>query len=203
MLVAVLLLAACGSEETQTEGPADQPVPKETQDVVNVSDEKNNLTDDPMMIATNDDYEYFFGNTDEFKVTRYLSDDTDEDGFIEIDENGYNIKFNVLYGESEFGDDKILIVGEHKNNNNDGGKMIWYPGDIVLDGEEKTESGYGFDAVDPGIKSKFTFEYDVEYGIPDKIVIEGGRIEESDEDKYLDQQADPIELDKTFTFTKK
>lgn len=189
----ILLLGACGNDDPEED------VMSQVDD--QSDDAEDNSTDDPMEVATND-YEYFTGNTDDFKVTRYSSDEANEDGLIEIDENGYNFKFNVLYGESESGEDKVLIVGEQINNNDDGGKMIWYPGDLILDGEEKIDSGFGFDAVDPGIKSKVVIEYDVEYGTPNEIVIEGGRIDESDEEAYDDEQPDPIELDKTFTFTK-
>jgi len=193
MLSFGLFLTGCGSDDevsNEEELSLDEMAEQEAPDI----------TSDPMEIAMND-HEYFSGGFDDYKVMRYTSNQADEDGLINIEENGYEFKFTVIYGEAQYGDeDSILIVGEQQNTNEDGGSLVWATDDIIADGEEKVGTGIGYEDVAPGIKSKVLIEHSVEYGMPDEIVIEGGWIDETNEDGYQDEQPKPIELDETYTF---
>lgn len=191
-IIFLTVLVGCGNDDEvngEKELTVDETAEKEAPDI----------TSDPMEIAMND-FEYFSGSSDDYKVTRYTSDDLNSDGLIELEVAGYEIKFTVIAGESEYGDeDKVFVVGEQENTNDDGGDMQMNRYEIKTSEGEKLDDGWNYSSVDPGIRDKVSNEFELEYDIPDEIELHVDSVYEEVEGEDFGEQH---EVDKTFTFTK-
>lgn len=195
--IGLVALSACGSESEADDVQAD--VEEEYDEM------EGNATDDPLELATDTSYDTYSGDADDYMITRYTSDEANEDGLIELDVEGYKIKFTVVAGESQYGDeDVLLVVGEQENTNDEGGEMQMNRYEITTSEGEKLDDGDNFTSVEPGIKDKVANEFALEYDIPDKIELHIESIYDSSVDNSDYEYAnDPqIPVDKTFTFTK-
>lgn len=198
--VGLVALSACGNDESSGEEMSQEEWMNEEYD-----DAEGSMTDDPLELATDNSYDSFSGSYDDFDITRYTSDEANEDGLIELDVEGYEIKFTVVAGESQYGDeDVLLVVGEQENTNDEGGEMQMNRYEITTSEGEKLDDGDNFTSVEPGIKDKVANEFALEYDIPDEIELHIESIYDSSVDNSDYEYAnDPqIPVDKTFTFTK-
>lgn len=213
MLFGLLVLSACGEDDaegTDDDGieevdPADEGPTTDNADLI---DDEGLYTDDPIEIVEDTDLETFGTDDDDYDITRYTSDDEQDDGFVHLEEEGFKIKFNIIYGGSENGgEDMIFVVGEQENTNEDGGDMQLGQHHIETSEGEQLEVGYGYDYVDGGTKQKVAAEFEPEYDKPDEIELHVDSVYDEDTDEILEDDdggymENEHEVDETFTFTK-
>lgn len=185
LALGLVALSACGSDGAADDGQVD-----DTPD-----EEESTSSDDPIEVIEDSSIDSFETSEDDYNLTRYTSDDADDDGFIHIDVDGYKIKFSLAAGQGDYNEeDKVFLLGEQENTNDDGGEMQLNNYDMTTDEGAKIDDGWNFTSVEPGAKDKVANEFDLEYDIPDEIEL---RIESVHEDDGASH-----DVDKTYTFTK-
>lgn len=203
-------LSACGEDESESEAVEDDGVEEEVDpaDEGPTTDDEEMIedaaTDDPMELITGD-YDIFENGLAEQEVIgKYVSDESDDDGMMELEKDGYKVKFAfVLVHDTDNDKDFMYAMGEHENTNDDGGLMGTLEAEIKTDQKEITEDGFETGFVEPGIKETFANSIYFDNGTPDSF---GVTLKEPiDKDVWQDEMnMDEDELDdwKDLTFTK-
>ncbi|PID22474.1 hypothetical protein CSV61_02180 [Sporosarcina sp. P3] len=160
-----LLLAACGSEDSQ------EPMQESEQPDVIIEDEEveGMYTSDPVEFADKDsDLIYQSGEMNLEIVARYKNDDTDSNGFNTVSFDGYDYKFAVVAIEGFGEKPTIAVLGETENNTED---SVAFNSDveIVTDKGDQERSYDGVGRSEPGVKKKAFITVDIEYGVPDSF----------------------------------
>ncbi len=159
----VLLLGACGNDDPE-------------EDVMSQVDDEEELdtsTEDPLEIVTNDEYDTFIDGFGEYEVIgKYTTGEENEDGFIELSKDGYTIKFAMLLVNNiEEDTESVYMVGEHENNNQDGGGMGLFESDVKTNEKEVLTDAFGTDFIAPDTREKFAYSFNFEYDTPDSFEI--------------------------------
>jgi len=91
----------------------------------NSSEENRKSTSNPLELMRDDSYEIFEHGSSELEVIgRYVSEESDSDGVVELEKNGYKVDFALILVHSPVVDENsIYVLGEHQNMNKDGGRM--------------------------------------------------------------------------------
>ena len=146
VLLLSLFLAACGSNEPTTDAMA-----------VGSKDNKASIIE-------ND-----YGQTYEI-VNWYVSDDTDDEGFNEMDFKGYKVKFSMAAVKDEEGNEYIGFFAETENTTD---RPVHYNGDmeIVTDNQDQTYNDDGIGSSEPGVKIKGFSAAPLEYGTPESFTV--------------------------------
>jgi len=89
------------------------------------SESKRKSTSNPLEVIKDDSYDVFQHGSAELDIVgRYISEDSDSDGVIELEKNGYRVKFTlVLVHSPVVNENSIYVLGEHENTNKDGDEM--------------------------------------------------------------------------------
>lgn len=180
MLVAVLLLAACGSETTNEQPKQNESQPEEMEDVLKTSD-------DPLEVGNrNNDINIFQnGLTTEKVIGWYTSDITDEDGFNTIEFKDSEIRFSLALTEGEGGEQEISVFGE-KINNMDVLLDFYETFQIKTDQQEVASPMFDFEGgIEPDTKSKFYDVFSLEYDIPESFTFTMKKPAEDEEESLL------------------
>lgn len=117
ILVFSFSLMACSNEnEEEDEGE---------EEVMTAPELDGKSTSDPLEVAKDDSYEVFdAGSSDLEIIGRYVSDESDENGMVELEKNGYKVTFAlVLVHDPVVDEDTIYVMGERENTNSGGGNM--------------------------------------------------------------------------------
>lgn len=171
MIASALLLAACGSNDTEK---AEEPVAVDQVDE-SAEGEVMDVTDDPMEAGNkngkievfNDDFDYTY-----LIKEWYSTDDTDEDGFNIMDFDGYEVKYSMALMENTEGENVIGVFAETENNTD---KVVQYNMDLemITGNQEQTSSDslYGIGSSNPGVKTKGFILVELDYDAPESFVV--------------------------------
>lgn len=173
MLVSGLLLTACGNEEPKDEDAmGEEDVMSQSAEFTEAQSESN-TSNDPLEVASKtNDIDTF--ETDYYEtytiVDRYVTDDTDQEGFSEMDFEGYKVKFSMAAVEDSSGNEYIGFFTETENTTD---KPVHYNGDmeIVTDTQDQTTNEDGIGGSKPGVKLKGFSVAPLEYGIPESYTV--------------------------------
>ena len=166
LLGVVLLLTACGNDET--EETSAEPV-EETDETVQVEATSNamDFADKTNNFTVYDEYLYDYET-----IARYTHDKEDDRGINEITFDDVTFRFGVLAVEEEdTGDQYIVLAGEAENNTEE--TVYFAPhAEVVTSEQEQSESyneGVG-DMKPTVIKDAFSM-IPIERGVPDSFEI--------------------------------
>lgn len=156
----LFIVTACSSENIEIE--KDQ-----------VEDEGNLETDDPMQAGNKNNGIKVFNISDVFTYQIkdwYVNDDTDDDGFNEIDFEGYSVKFAMVSVEDTAENESIGVFVETENDTD---KETYFNMDMefITDTQEQTHSGNGVGESKPGEKIKGFVLASLDNDAPDSFIV--------------------------------
>jgi len=119
------------------------------------SEEEGKLTSDPIEVITDDSYHVFKNGMAEMEIIgRYASDESDENGMVTLEKNGFKVQFALVHDPVV--DEKLMyVMGERENTNEDGGMMGIPESDIKTNQQEILEDGFTTGDIEPGAKDTF------------------------------------------------
>ncbi|GIO23924.1 hypothetical protein [Oceanobacillus sp. J11TS1] len=170
-LLLTTLLAACGSDDAEKDVNADAE-PRELEETDSgIEDGKTlNTTDDPMEIITDDQYDAFVDGAAEYKVVgKYTNEETDENGMVTVEKDGYTAKFAFIIVENSDGEELVYMMGEHENDNPDSDRIGIFGVDIKTSEKETIADAIGTDFIEPDTRAKFAESIYFEYGVPESF----------------------------------
>lgn len=102
------------------------------------SESKPKSTSDPLEVIRDDSYNVFqHGSTELDIIGRYISEDSDSDGAIVLEKDGYKVHFAlILVHNPVVSENSIYVLGEHENTNKDGGR-IGIPESVIKTNEQE------------------------------------------------------------------
>lgn len=199
----VLVLGACGNDEDAEPEQKDENDMSQAEWAEEHGDEfegeSESKSSDPMEVGNkNDEHDTLVDGATEYKVIeRYVTDETDEDGFNTIDFDGYIFNFSLALVEDQNGEHSIAMFGESENTTDE---VVQFNADIevVTDQQDQTNTQQGFGKSKPNVKMKGYDILPLEYGEPGSFTatIEPPMTEVGDE-TYEDFDIEPIELEFT------
>lgn len=204
VLVAILLLAGCsGSNEPKqaaNENESENTMGDTLEAELEIDEEEDEAkeTDDPLEAGNKNSGIKVFNDDWDFTYTIkdwYANENTDKDGFNNIDFDGYKVKFSIALLEDAEEKDVIGFFVETENNTD---KNAQYNMDmeIITDEQEQAQSDdmYGIGDSKPGIKTKGFIKANLEYDVPEsfKVTFEPPWDEDDEFNKAI---GEPIELE--------
>src|SRR5699024_1856083 len=86
-------------------------------------------------------------------IGRYASDESDENGMVTLEKNGFKVQFALVLVHDPVVDEKLMyVMGERENTNEDGGMMGIPESDIKTNPQEILEDGFTTGDIEPGAK---------------------------------------------------
>lgn len=170
--VGLVALSACGNDESSGEEMSQEEWMNEEYD-----DAEGSMTDDPLEFITNDDMLLEDGaNLYELK-SKYVTDDTDDDGFNVYKDGDFEFRYavveteNIAEGIEATGSHDIQIMGEIVNDTD---KDYFFDERMFIktDQKEKSELSFALNgAGEADQRSKFLDGFPLEYDIPDSFTL--------------------------------
>jgi len=188
LLMAALVLVACGSDTTGTNEEVNNNESNEANDI------EVEYTSDPIEAVTGD-HEMFVDEFDySYSIVDWYTNDDTTDGFNTMDFEGYEVKYAIALLMDEDGNDVIGIFSETENNTD---HVAQYNMDFeILTNESEQLEGdpmYGIGETNPGIKTKGFVKDTLEYDVPTELDITFYPPWDS-ESEFDDEIGDPIEV---------
>lgn len=175
MSIGLVALSACGNESETDDVQAD--VVSQDEEYDEDMQEQSNVTDDPLEFITNDDMLLEDGaNLYELK-SKYVTDDTDDDGFNVYKDGDFEFRYavveteNIAEGIEATGSHDIQIMGEIVNDTD---KDYFFDERMFIktDQKEKSELSFALNgAGEADQRSKFLDGFPLEYDIPDSFTL--------------------------------
>lgn len=124
----------------------------------NSSEENRKSTSNPLELMRDDSYEIFEHGSSELEVIgRYVSEESDSDGVVELEKNGYKVDFALILVHSPVVDENsIYVLGEHQNMNKDGGRMGIPESVIKTNEQEELRDEFTTGTLEPDSKATIT-----------------------------------------------
>ena len=179
LLIAAMFLVACGSnEEVETqeetedfEQEASEQDLQEDEDYMYDDEYEDQSTDDPMEAVEKD--LVIFDQYDEAYTIKslYTNDETADNGFNEIDFEGYKIDYAIALVENFEGEEALGVFAEVENGTE---HEVQFNESFlfVTDTQDQTELEHGIQENKPNTKSKFFNHAPLEYGTPEELTVE-------------------------------
>lgn len=159
------------------------------------------MTDDPMIAGDKSNRILLF-DSDEygFYVVKewYINENTDENGFNEIDFDGYKVKFAITLVEDEHDEESIGVFIETENTTED---TVQYNADMefVTDTQDQLTTNEGIGDSKPNVKLKGFTHAKINYDTPKSFTVTiDGPYKEVDDYGYEEgHYGDPIDMEFT------
>lgn len=201
--IGLVVLSACGNDDKEASS-------EEVDQDVTVDEEQENTTDDPLEFITTDDVLLEDGANLYELESKYVSDDTDDDGFNTYKDGDFEFRYaiveteNVAEGIEGEGNKEVRILGEVINDTED--DAFFDDMEIKTDQDEKSELSFGLNgAGEADQRSKFIDGFPLEYDIPESFTLtlldplEPEMFEDKFEEEYIEEHGDlPEDWDKEY-----
>src|SRR5699024_9195280 len=145
-------------------------------------------TKDPLEVARDDSYEvYEAGSADLEIIGRYVSEESDENGLVELEKNGYEVAFAlILVHDPVVDEETIYVMGERENTNSDGGDMGIPESVVSVNDEYELRDGFTTGTIIPDANDTFSTSIFLDDDIPDTLEITFKEPSEDDEEEADD-----------------
>lgn len=178
LLIAAMFLVACGSnEEVETkeetedveQGLSEQDLQED--EYMHDDEYEEQSTDDPIEAVEND--LVIFDQYDEAYTIKnlYTNDETTDNGFNEIDFEGYKIDYAIALVEDFEGEEVLGVFAEVENGTE---HEVQFNESFLFatDTQDQTELEHGIQENKPNTKSKFFNHAPLEYDTPEELTVE-------------------------------
>ena len=172
--------------------------PKQGENQADSKSEEGTSTEDVMEFVTNDHYDTFTRYLEEYQdIGTYVNDETNEEGFNEIDFDGFQVKFAFkLLEDKNSGEEIIGFIAETENNTDN---LVAFNADmeILTSEQEQTEVKRGLGQTNPGEILSDLLIVPLDDGTPDSFtVILDPPLKGNDNNGYEKGHfGDPIEME--------
>lgn len=149
-------------------------------------------TSDPLEVAKDDSYEVFeTGSADLEIIGRYVSDESDENGMVELEKDGYKVTFAlVLVHDPVVDEDKIYVMGERENTNS-GGENMGIPESVIkVNDEYELRDGFTTGTIIPDAKDTFSTSIFLDDEVPETLEITFKEPSDDDGEEADEQQVE-------------
>lgn len=124
----------------------------------NTSETNQKSTSNPLEVIRDDSYKIFQHGSAELEIIgRYISEDSDSDGVIELEKNGYKATLALILVHSPVvNENSIYVLGEHENVNKDGNRMGIPESVIKTNEKEELRDRFTTGSIEPDSKANIT-----------------------------------------------